>query len=213
MRNIHAVSLFLQETKCVVADVEAVCWRPAPYVKLMPEARLADTGPGPLASPGYNLPSETHDVTGFYPEIGPDKDLEAIVSERIINEARVQPSSHVIKERDHERKTNNFKKNSIKPPTDSHNLIRPPVIKGRSKVQTFQNQSPKSQGVVIEETKKPKVEGKWPKVEPCYTRHNGPHQRNGHTDTGTGQLINHLNNLRKVEEHYTKDVEVIIYSL
>ena len=191
-----------------MSDVEAVSWRPAPYVKLAPEARLADTGPGQLALPGYNLPSETHDVTGFYPEIGPDKDLETIVSERIINEARVQPSSHVIKERDHERKTNNFKKNTTKPPTDSHHLFRPPVIKSRSKVQTFKNQSPKNQGVVTEKSKKPKVESKWPKVEACYTRHNSPYQPNGQANTDQGPLINHLNNLRKVEERCVKDVEV-----
>ena len=205
------VSLFLQDTKCVVADVEAVCWRPAPYVKLVPEARLADTGPGPLPAPGYNLPSETHDVTGFYPEIGPDKDLEAIISERINNEARVQASAHVIKERDQERETNNFKKNSSKPPTDSKHLLRPPVTKGRGKVQNFQNQCQISKGVVKEKEKKFKVEGKWPKVEACYTRYNGPHQRNGHTDTGAGQLINHLNNLRKVEDHCRNDVEVVTY--
>ena len=163
-------------------------------------------GPGSEAAPGYNSPSETHDVTGFYPDIGPDKDLEAIISERINNELRVQPSTHVIKERDHDDKTKFRKNNSSK---SARHPLKSPVIKDRNKIQNFQNQVQKSPRV-IEKNSKPKVEGKWPEVSPCYTRYNGHHHRNGPpvTENGSDQLINQLNNLRRLEDHCSQDVEV-----
>ena len=207
----NLVSLFLQDTKCVVEDVETVSWRPAPYVKLGPEARLmADTGPGSqLTAPGYPMSPETHDVTGFYPDIGPEKDLEAIISERINNEVRVQSSSHVIKERDHDHNKTNSKKNSTKSTHDLKQPNRPPVDKVRNKVQNFKNQIQKNQGVTVKNNKG-KIAGKWPEVSPCYTRHNGPHHGNGLPDTGPGQrMIDQLNNLRKVEDHCSQDVEVV----
>ena len=196
-----------------MADVETVSWRPAPYVELVPEARLADTGPGSLPAPGYPMSAETHDVTGFYPDIGPEKDLEAIISERINNEVRVQSSSHVIKERDHDHNKTIAKKNSTKSNNDSQQLIRPPVDKVLNKVQNFKNQIKKDQGVT-EKNNKGKIGGKWPEVSACYTRHSGPHQGNGTSDTGPGQrMIDQLNNLRKVEDHCSQDVEVVAFIL
>ena len=179
-------------------------------MKLGPEARLADTGPGSqLTDPGYPMSPETHDVTGFYPDIGPEKDLEAIISERINNEVRVQSSSHVIKERDHDNNKTNSKKNSTKSTHDLQKLNRPPVDKVRNKVQNFKNQIQKNQGVTVKNNKG-KIGGKWPEVSPCYTRHNGPHHGNGLPDTGPGQrMIDQLNNLRKVEDHSSQDVEVV----
>ena len=187
-----------------MADVETVSWRPAPYVKLVPEARLADTGPGSLPAPGYPMSAETHDVTGFYPDIGPEKDLEAIISERINNEVRVQSSSHVIKERDHDHNKTNTKK--TKSNNNSQQLIRPPVDKVLNKVQNFKNQIQKNQ-VVTEKNKKGKIGGKWPEVSACYTRQGGPHQGNGQP------MIDQLNNLRRVEDHCSQDVEVASFIL
>ena len=194
-----------------MADVETVSWRPAPYVKLVPEARLAGTGPGSLPAPGYPMSAETHDVTGFYPDIGPEKDLEAIISERINNEVRVQSSSHVIKERDHDHNKTNTKK--TKSNNNSQQLIRPPVDKVLNKVQNFKNQIQKNQ-VVTEKNNKGKIGGKWPEVSACYTRPSGPHHGNGQSVTGPGQpMIDQLNNLRKVEDHCSQDVEVASFIL
>ena len=147
------------------------------------------------------------------------QDLEAIISEKIRFEISRPHSSHVIKERDHDKtKTKSkvdFKKKS---PPKSH--LTPPAIRGRNNVQPTKNinQTQKKKGVGDDDNKR----GKWPEVESCYLGRKGhqqngnhqgnPHQQNGHTDTGSSDLINQLNNLRKAEsDQSSQDIEVGFY--
>ena len=187
-----SVSDILKSTRGV-QNLESVQKLPLPYIHLEPDV----VKPGGSVIPSYVLPSTVYDILNFYTDLGPSKDLETIVKEKIKYEVKNPHTAvHVIKERDSENcekyenlsirtTTGRFRKNSLTPL-----VSRIPKNKVGDSKKFFQNKinqlTPRQNG---------KCFSKWPEVK-------APYNMKDPKSNPSAGVIQQLNNLKNVEQEF-----------
>ena len=140
-------------------------------------------------------PSIVYEIMNFYSDLGPEKDLEFIVREKIRLDEKKIPvsSSHVIKER------------TIDKIGQKSNLLAPVSAKYNSKGKEFLNNKNNVkdskkffQSKIAQASKNNNGKGKskWPEIQPHYAKDSKANIENKTADGVIKQLIN----LRKLEE-------------
>ena len=186
--NNFAIHGFLQSTKCMTDDISKVKTTKASYIHIDPEVRNVNIPVIPI----YVTQSTVYEIMNFYSDLGPEKDLELIVREKIRIDEKKMPvsSNHVIKERTIDKIGQ--QSNHLVPISAKYNSGEKQFLKNSINVQNskkfFQSKiNPNGQNY------KGKVKTKWPEVQPHYT----PKGLKCNIADG---VIEQLNNLRKMEE-------------